>query len=127
MLENTTVTLPLNDFDNLRVGEREYRDITRHLAHCFDYTCTKNPYPQECESCESTDNKHSYPNNEGTTIFVDCANCAAFLNHKMYNELLTVDVERLIEIAKIYALYGKDVETDIDAIPIERKAERVDA
>lgn len=109
MLDNTTVTLPLNDFDTLRAGERAHRDIASALARCFDYTCTKNPISEKCNKCKKD----------------SCEGCKTYKENPPYNEFLTVDIERLIGVTKEYALYGKDVETDLDAIPIEHKAERV--
>jgi len=123
MFENVTVTLSLNDFDKLREGETTYRLTARALAACFDYTCTQNPTPQECENCPSANNDYSLPSGKSGMIHDDCAACAVFQKHNDYNELLTVDVERLIRTAKEYAVYGKDVETDLDKIEVQRKAE----
>lgn len=106
MLENTTVTLPLRDFDTLREGEREYRNIARALSACFEYTCENHPEPPECKNCSTE---------------TDCPDCEHYAPD--YIEKLTVDVERLIRVAKEYALYGKDIEAEIDEIPLERKPE----
>lgn len=38
-----------------------------------------------------------------------------------WEETLTVDVERLIRICKEYALFGKDVEADVDEMTLIRK------
>ncbi len=99
-MNNTTitVTLPLSEFDTLRDGEREYRRIADRLSRCFTYKYEKSP---ECDDCQK----------------VICPECEVYKTL----ETLTVDVERLIQTAKDYALYRKDVETELDGIKIIRK------
>ncbi len=110
MLENATVTLPLADFDTMRDGEREYRRMAGRLANCFDYKYVKhhNPEPPECKDCKRD---------------IDCPDCEINAANPLCTETLTVDVGRLIRTAKEYALYGKDVETDLDAIEVTAKTE----
>lgn len=103
MFENTTVTLPLNDFDALREGEREYRKLASALASCFDYTCKKNPEPKACKDCNGE---------------VDCPDCEHYIPD--YEEKLTLHVERLVRITKPYAMYGKEIEADLGEITVER-------
>ena len=123
MLENTTVILSLQDFETLRAGEKAHRQIASRLARCFEYSCTKNPYPYGCENCPSAANEYSLPSGKSGMIHNDCTQCAVFKNYNEFNERLTVDVARLIQTAKDYAVYGKDIDPHLDGITIERKAE----
>jgi hypothetical protein len=110
MLENTTVTLTLSDFDTLREGEREYKRIASRLSACFDYEYKKhdNPEPPECVECISG---------------LDCAMCAINAANPLYTETLKVDTEKLVHVAKEFALYGKatDTETEIHAMEVIEK------
>lgn len=101
---NTTVTLPLKYFDELREYQSELHFIMTCISDCFEYTYKENPEPEECKNCDST---------------VDCPDCDIYIKTPPYEEKLTVDVNKLISITKRYALYGKNVETeeiDIDSI-----------
>ncbi len=105
MLENTTVTLSLSDFDILRRGEKWYREIASSLSHCFEYKCEEHdhPDPPECKECHGD---------------MNCRSCEVYAKNPDYTETLTVDVERLIRTAKEYALYGKEIEADIDDLEV---------
>jgi hypothetical protein len=113
MFENTTVTLSLQDFDELRRGHAAHRQIASWLSDCFTYTCTPNPQPQECEKCDKDLFTEKW-NGSNT----ECCECEIFQNNPEYTETLAVDVARLIRIAKEYSLYGKDAETDIDKLTV---------
>ena len=115
MLENTTVTMSLHDFDRYRDAEKAHREIAYNLARCFEYSCTDNPQPQECNKCDVAD-KWDGSNTE-------CWACEVYQNNPIYTERLTVDVKQLIRVAKEYAVYGKDIETDLDAIKVTPKTE----
>jgi len=52
MIENTTVTLPLDYFDELRAAQKGFKEIRNQLSHCFDYSYTENPLPPECRKCK---------------------------------------------------------------------------
>jgi hypothetical protein len=115
MFDHATVTLSLKDLDALRAHSGDH--IASALAKCFCYEVKEKAEPQECKGCKSE---------------VDCPDCEHYTPNQC-EEKLTVDVEKLIWVAKEYALYGKGKESnliDIDAIPverIERKAERREA
>lgn len=103
---NTTVTLPLKYFDELREYQSKLHFITTCISDCFEYTYKENPEPEECKNCDST---------------VDCPDCDIYIKTPPYEEKLTVDVNKLISITKRYALYGKNLKTeeiDIDSIPL---------
>jgi hypothetical protein len=53
MLENTTVTLQLHDFDRLRAGQQAHSETARRLSGCFVYSCTKNPYPKSVKNART--------------------------------------------------------------------------
>ena len=113
MLENTTVTLPLQDFDKLRNGHDAHKRLAWLLSVCFKYDCSPSPQPQECEKCEKnlTTEKWNVDNAE-------CRECETYYNYPDYTETLTVDVARLIKTAKEYSLYGKNTDADIDALVV---------
>ena len=110
MIENTTVTMPLKSFDEMREDSKQYRQFIAQISRCFDYVRGENSDPNECDNCQSD---------------ISCFDCEAYKNNPQYDEKLTVDVERLIRITKEYALWGEDLDLDIDAITIEHRAERV--
>jgi len=110
MIENTTVTLPLKSFDEMREDSKRYRQFVAQISRCFDYVRDETADPNECDNCKSD---------------IDCPDCEVYKNNPQYNEKLSVDVERLIRTTKEYALWGKDLDLDIDAITIEHRAERV--
>jgi len=100
MLENTTVTMTLEDFDALRDAEKAYKKLRSHIANCFELTQTKNEEPKECTGCP---------------MEIDCDGyCEVFQNHKLYDEKITVYIGQLVDATKQYAFYGKDLEIDID-------------
>lgn len=100
MIEGATVTLPLNEFDGLRTDSEEFQRLVKRIAACFDYKFKENGEPEKCKSC-----KKENP---------DCTKCKVFKESPPWEEILTVDVERLINAAKQYALYGKDIEADVE-------------
>jgi hypothetical protein len=104
MLENVTVTLSLQDFDTFRAGEAAHRAIASQLASCFDYLCTKNETPAQCEKCKKD----------------SCEGCKVYDKNPLYTEKMTVNVNQLITVAKDYSCWGKDIETDLGTIKIER-------
>jgi hypothetical protein len=108
MFENTTVTLQLSDFDKLREGEREYKRIASRLSACFDYEYKKNdnPEPPECLECISG---------------IDCTMCAINAANPLYTETLTVDIKKLVHVAKEFSLYGKDTEADYRDLEVKEK------
>ena len=103
MFDRATVTMPLDEFDELRRGKNQfenwYREMASRIAGCFEYSLkyTATDVKPGCDEECST-----------------CGYCIA------YTEKLTVDVERLINVAKDYSCWGKDIETDLDNITIER-------
>lgn len=94
---NTTVTLPLKYFDELREYQSKLHYIATCISDCFEYSYKENPEPEECKNCDST---------------VDCPYCEVYTKIPPYEEKLTVDVKKLISVAKQYALYGKKVESE---------------
>lgn len=103
---NTTVTLPLKYFDELRAYQSKLHFIVTCISDCFEYTYKENPEPEECKNCDS---------------IVDCPECDVHIKTPPYEEKLTVDVKKLISVVQQYALYGKNVETeevDIYSIPV---------
>lgn len=104
MVEGATVTLPLGEFDELRAESKEYRDIVQRIAACFEYEFKDHGEPEKCKTC-----KKENP---------DCKKCKVFKESPPWEETLTVDVERLINAAKQYALYGKDVESDVEEMTV---------
>lgn len=109
MIEGATVTLPLNEFDKLRMDSEEYQQLAPRLAACFDYEFKDNGEPAKCKTC-----KKENP---------DCTKCKVYKESPPWEEILTVDVERLIRVCKEYALFGKDVEGDVDEMTLKRKEE----
>lgn len=106
---NTTVTLPLKYFDELRGCQSKLRFILTCISDCFEYTYNENPEPEECRNCDS---------------IVDCPDCDVYIKTPPHEEKLTVDVQKLISAVKQYALYGKKIdpdiseEIDINSIPV---------
>lgn len=124
---NITVTMPLHEYDALRSIQQNYRDIVRDIAACFDYSFTLNPCPQECADCPTASESYALPKNSPGAIRADCTQCEVFKKYNEIDEHLTVDVERLINVTKDFALCGKDTEADISEVEIRRKAEDVGA
>ena len=126
MIESATVTLSLKDFDRLRNDEamhkRAHRCIASQLAGCFDFSCKENPLPKECENCPTAEENYSLPKLSAGVIHEVCSMCETWHNYKELDEHLTVDVEKLINVAKSYSLWGKDVETDLDEITVTPKS-----
>jgi len=121
MLENTTVKLALEDFDELRSAHKYHEQLKRDIRDCFDYSCEAAPHPSECEICEHAALRSAYPNHREqnerhTDLFIYCKSCDAFNNHSEFIEKITVNIDRLIETTKIYALYGRDIEVDLDEV-----------
>lgn len=100
IIEGVTVTLPLNEFDGLRTNSEELRRLTKRIAACFEYKIKDNGDPRNASLV-----KKENP---------DCTKCKVFNESPPWEETLTVDVERLIKVAKQYALYGKDIEADVE-------------
>lgn len=112
MVESATVTLPLNEFDGLRTDSKEFRQLAKRLAACFEHEFKENGEPEKCKSC-----KKENP---------DCTKCKVFRESPPWEEILTVDVERLINVAKQYALYGKDVEANVEEATVVIKKRGAD-
>jgi len=110
MVENATVTLPLNEFDELRADSKELQRLAPQIAACFDYEFKENGEPEKCKTC-----KKENP---------DCKKCKVFKESPPWEEILTVDTERLIRVAKQYALYGKNVKADVEEITVVEKKKR---
>lgn len=106
---NTTVTLPLKYFDELRGCQSKLHFILTCISDCFEYTYNQNSEPEECKNCDS---------------IVDCPDCDVYIKTPPYEEKLTVDVKMLISAVKQYALYSKQIdpniseEIDINSIPV---------
>lgn len=106
---NTTVTLPLKYFDELRDCQSKLHLILTCISDCFEYTYKENPEPEECKNCDS---------------IVDCPDCDVYIKTPPYEEKLTVDVKKLIATVKSYALYEKQIKPeisekiDINSIPV---------
>ena len=103
MLDRATVTLKLAEFDELRSAHKAHWEIARRLASCFEYSCIQNLEPEECKGCEED----------------SCEDCKVYHDNPPFDEKLTVNVDCLIKAAKEYSLYGKEIDTDIDAVRIE--------
>lgn len=111
MNDKATVTMPLEDFDEMRLESKLFREIREKISNCFsDYECIEYAEPEECKKC--------------TEENPDCTTCKIGIENPSYEETITLDVERLIKVCKRYALYGKDVKSDIDDIEIIRKTEK---
>ena len=100
MIDNATVTLPLSEFDQLRAESNDFQNIATKIAACFEYEFKDYGEPLKCKTC-----KKENP---------DCTKCKVFKESPPWEEILTVDVERLINVAKQYALYGKNIEADVE-------------
>jgi len=109
MFNNAKVTLDIQDFEKLREAHKKHGDIASRLSDCFDYAVIENPMPKECIGCDREE--------------VECDECETYIKYPPFTHKLTVDVERLIEVAKEYALYGKEVDADMDSVAIEVKGE----
>lgn len=110
MIEGATVTLPLNEFDELRTDSEDFYKLTRSIAACFDYEYKEYGMPEECKDCKKVN-----PN---------CTKCKVYKENPPYEETLTVDTQRLINIAKQYALCGTDIESDVEEMIIVEKKKR---
>lgn len=87
MNDKAKVTMPLEDFDEMRLESKLFREIREQISECFyDYR------------------------------IIECA--------PPFEETIKLDVEQLIETCKRYALYGKDIESDIDDIEIIRETKK---
>lgn len=104
MIKNAKITLPLEEFDELRLGDSAYREIAQKIAACFEYKCKEYSVPAKCKTC-----KKENP---------DCTKCKVFKESPPWEEILTVDVERLINVAKQYALYGQDITSDVEEMSL---------
>jgi len=82
MLENTTVTLSLEDFDVLRDAEKFYKKLRSQIAKCFEYSREEKEDPIKCKTCRSD---------------VDCDDCDIYKNHNEYDEKVTVYVGQLVD------------------------------
>lgn len=108
MNDNATVTMPLNDFDELRENSKSLLKLAPRIAKCFKYDYKEFPEPADCKKCKE--------------VNPDCTKCEVYKENPFCEETLTVDVERLITVCKEYALYGKDVDfTDLENIAIIKK------
>ncbi len=105
MIENATVTLPLNEFDELRADSKVYRKIAQKIAACFEYQFKEYDMPEECKACRKD----------------DCTKCKVYKEKPPFEEILTVDVEQLINAAKQCALYGKNIDSDVEEMRIVKK------
>lgn len=100
MIEGATVTLPLDEFDELRANSKDFQNIVRQIATCFEYEMKEYGEPEKCKTCKKENPV--------------CRKCKVFKESPPWEEILTVDVERLIRGVKQYALYGKDIEADVE-------------
>ena len=100
MIEGATVTLPLDEFDELRANSKDFQNIARQIATCFEYEMREYGEPEKCKTCKKENPV--------------CRKCKVFKESPPWEEILTVDVERLIRAVKQYALYGKDIEADAE-------------
>ena len=82
-----------------RNAHKWFTELRRDIATCYEYSRTEAETPEECVNCTSD---------------IDCPECETY--DPPFIEKITVDAGRLIGVTKQYALYGKDVDTDIDAI-----------
>lgn len=112
MLEGATVTLPLSEFDRLRTDSEDLQRLIRQIAVCFEYEFKEYAMPEKCKTC-----KKENP---------DCTKCKVFKESPPWEETLTVDVERLINTAKQYALYGTDIKADVEEATIVIKERGTD-
>ena len=111
MLEGATVTLPLDEFDKMRSESEEYRRIAGRIAACFEYSYEEYAEPAQCKACAEEN--------------PDCTNCKVYKESPPFEETLTVDTERLIRAVKQYALYGKNITSDVDEMNVvERQREK---
>lgn len=110
MIEGATVTLPLGEFDELRSDSEAFYKLTRRIAACFDYEYKEHGTPDKCKTC-----KKENP---------DCTKCKVLKESPLYEEILTVDTQRLINFAKQYALYGTDIESDVEEMTVVEKKKR---
>lgn len=110
MNDKATVTMPLEDFDEMRLKIKLFGEIREEISKCFyDYECIEYAIPKECKECAEEN--------------PDCSKCEIYKNNPPFEGTITLDVERLIKVCKRYALYGKNVESDIDDIKIIRETE----
>ncbi|MEZ3437587.1 MAG: hypothetical protein K1W18_01745 [Oscillospiraceae bacterium] len=112
MIEGATVTLPLNEFDGLRTDSEEFQQLVRRIAACFEYESKGRGESDKCKTC-----KKENP---------DCTKCKVFKESPSWEETLTIDVEQLIRVTQKYALYGKDVDSDIEEMTVVIKERGAD-
>ena len=113
-MSDTTVTMPLQDFDEYRRDSENFFNLRRHIALCFEYSSEKRPMPPRCKECEHTHKTMFYYN--------VCKECFVYENFTPPIETLSVDVSKLINVTKEYALFDKfDVETNINLLTILRE------
>ena len=110
MIEGATVTLPLGEFDKLRSDSEKLRNLIQQITWCFDYEYKEHGTPDKCKTC-----KKENP---------DCTKCKVLKESPLYEEILTVDTQRLINFAKQYALYGTDIESDVEEMTVVEKKKR---
>jgi len=130
MLVNATSTISLSDLDELRNTDKYHEQLKSGIRDCFDYSCEQIPHPPECGPCEHAAASNSVPNSKAKSkmggyfmgeLHDYCKKCEAWNNYDEYNEVLTVDIDRLIKATRDYALYGKDIEADLDEVQIVKK------
>ena len=108
MLENTTVTMTLKDFDTLRDAEKSFTHLRKRVASCFEYLFEENPDAKTCENCDIAE--------------IACADCDIHETPDLLNIKLLVDVWGLVRATKDYAMYGKNHCKDyVVALEIELK------
>lgn len=110
MIEGATVTLPLGEFDKLRTNSDKFRRLVQQIALCFEYEYKEYGEPDECKTCKKENPV--------------CTKCKVFKKSPPYEEILTADTEGLINLTKQFALYGKDIESDVEEMTIVEKKKR---
>ncbi|MCM1165657.1 MAG: hypothetical protein NC401_06565 [Ruminococcus sp.] len=104
MIEGATVTLPLKEFDELREQSREFRKIAPQIAACFEYELKEYSTPEKCKTCQKENPV--------------CTKCKVFKESPPWEEFLTVDVERLINLTKQYAFYGEELYSTVEEMTV---------
>lgn len=110
MIESATVTLPLDEFDELRANSNDFRNIAQQIATCFEYEMKEYGEPEKCKTCKKENPV--------------CRKCKVFKESPPWEEILTVDTQHLINVAKKYALYCKDIESDVEEMTVVEKEKR---
>ena len=112
MIDGATVTLPLGEFDELRADSKEYRNIAPKIAACFEYEVKEYGEPEKCKTCKRVD--------------PDCTKCKVFKESPPWEEILTVDTERLITFAKKKDLNGRENKyaSDVKEMTVAEKKKR---